>query len=147
MQDIPHKIFPSDSVEEAPRVLLVDDEEEILRSFSRMLRSCDLQTAQGGAVAIQILEKRTDFDVVILDLMMPQTDGPAVLSWIQEHAPHLFDRVILVTAGAFTQRSFAFLTSWKGIVLEKPIRLNTIRRQVAQLFHRSKRSKSADFVA
>ncbi len=120
-----------------PRVLIIDDKVEILRSFSRMLRSCDVENAQGGAAAIEILEKKSNFDVVVLDLMMPLVDGQAVLAWMQEHAPHLRERVVLVTAGAFTERAITFLSSWTGVVLEKPVPLNTMRKQVAHLFHTS----------
>ena len=42
-------------------------------------------------------------------------------------------RRTLITAGAFTQRSRAFLSLWKGEVLEKPIAVSTLREKVKKV--------------
>jgi|GEM_PF-1930907 len=118
------------------RVLIIDDEPEILRAFARMLRTCDVRCAEGGREGLEVLQDTDDFDVVVLDLMMPDVDGERVLQWMRDHAPHLVGKVLLITAGAFTQRSQAFLSTWAGDVLEKPIAVSTMRKKVQKVLRR-----------
>jgi CheY-like chemotaxis protein len=66
----------------AQKVLLVDDEPEILRLFVRMLSSSErpltLLQAMDGHRALQLMRARKP-DLVLLDLVMPQMDGFQVL--------------------------------------------------------------------
>ena len=62
------------------RVLVVDDEPVILSIFSRFIKRAGhmVDTASGGAEALEKL-RNTDYDVVLLDWMMPEVPGAAVL--------------------------------------------------------------------
>jgi CheY-like chemotaxis protein len=64
------------------QVLLVDDEQEALRLFSRMLSSTETQyqvlRAMSGRQALDLLRERRP-DVILLDLIMPGMDGFQVL--------------------------------------------------------------------
>ncbi len=63
------------------RVLLVDDEQEVLRLFSRMLSATGdykVLWASSGLQALDLLRKRRP-DVMLLDLIMPGMDGFQVL--------------------------------------------------------------------
>ena len=64
------------------KILLVDDEPEILRLFIRMLsssgRSYQVLQASNGVRALQLMRSRKP-DMVILDLVMPEMDGFQVL--------------------------------------------------------------------
>lgn len=81
----------SDATEGAPKsakLLLVDDEENILRSLKRVLRRepWELTTASSGdeALAAMAAEK---FDLVISDARMPSMDGPTLLAEIRRKYP------------------------------------------------------------
>jgi CheY-like chemotaxis protein len=54
------------------RILIVDDDEVVRRSYLRSLQSvdCNVAAASDGEEALQTMEKNT-FDVVLLDLRMP----------------------------------------------------------------------------
>lgn len=69
-------------------LLLVDDEENILRSLQRVLRKepYDIQTASSGEEALTLLEGQK-FDLVISDARMPGMDGPTLLSEIKKRWP------------------------------------------------------------
>lgn len=69
-------------------LLLVDDEENILRSLQRTLRNQPYRifTAQGSAAALEILENE-DIDLVISDSRMPDMDGPTLLTEVQRRWP------------------------------------------------------------
>jgi DNA-binding response OmpR family regulator len=60
------------------RILIVDDEPDILWSLSLLLeRAYDVTTAEDGATALHALAEGP-YDAVILDLMMPGMDGAAL---------------------------------------------------------------------
>jgi DNA-binding response OmpR family regulator len=63
----------------AKRVLLVDDDVDILESLALILEdSYEVRRAQNGLEALEEVE-RGDIDVVVLDLMMPVLDGEGFL--------------------------------------------------------------------
>ena len=77
------------------RVLLVDDEENILRSLRRVLRRepYDIVTAESGEAAIDVLEKER-IDLIISDARMPGMDGPTLLSTARRRWPWMV-RILL----------------------------------------------------
>lgn len=71
-----------------PRILLVDDEENILNSLRRVLRSepYSVQIANGGEQALQMLREQP-VDLIISDARMPGMDGATLLAEVQKHWP------------------------------------------------------------
>ena len=58
------------------RILVVDDEPAILRSMKSLLRhDHDVELADGGRAAIELLKHDIGFDLVLCDLNMPDVDG------------------------------------------------------------------------
>lgn len=78
-------------------ILAVDDEETILQPLSRVLEIEDyyVNTAEDGRVAINMLQT-LPFDIVLLDIMMPNLGGIEVLKFIKDQ--HLDTEVIMLTA-------------------------------------------------
>ncbi|MEA2063291.1 MAG: response regulator [Gemmatimonadota bacterium] len=70
------------------RVLVVDDEKELLGTVKRILKieGIDAQTAEGPFEALEILAE-SGFDVVITDIRMPKMDGVRLISRIKELYP------------------------------------------------------------
>jgi len=62
------------------RVLLVDDEEELVSTLGERfsLRGIEADAVMTGVDALDLIQKK-DFDVVILDIKMPGMDGLQVL--------------------------------------------------------------------
>ncbi|MHC8301513.1 HD domain-containing phosphohydrolase [Pseudomonas sp. ZS1P83] len=71
-----------------PKVLLVDDEESILNSLRRLLRSqpYELLLATSGAQALEIMEQHA-IDLVMTDARMPNMDGATLLAHIHRLYP------------------------------------------------------------
>lgn len=70
------------------RILLVDDEVNLLQAFQRNLRGrYELVTATGGQAAIEQLQKNGPFAMVVSDMQMPDVDGMQVLSAARKIAP------------------------------------------------------------
>ena len=68
-------------------IMVIDDEQEILRLLKRTLEpeGCDVATANGGVSAFLLMEERRP-DLVILDIMMPGLDGFRVLELIRQRS-------------------------------------------------------------
>ncbi len=67
------------------RVLIVDDEKNIRDLCARILSSRDYETAaaSGGKEALERLSKE-EYDLLLIDLMMPEMDGLAVIHSLRE---------------------------------------------------------------
>ena len=77
-------------------VLVVDDDEGVRLSYLRSLEGarCDVEAVPDGNEALQAME-RNAFDLVMLDLRMPGTDGMTVLRTIKEKWPE--SEVVVIT--------------------------------------------------
>jgi CheY-like chemotaxis protein len=69
----------------APRVLIVDDDEALARTFVRALEGadCDVRWARDGADAERALET-VAFDVIVSDISMPGMNGIELLQAIRQ---------------------------------------------------------------
>jgi len=70
------------------KVLVVDDNEVVRLSLLRSLQNTNrsVRLASGGAEAIRLLEQEP-FDIVLLDLRMPEMDGLSFLKILKQRWP------------------------------------------------------------
>jgi len=82
------------------RILVVDDDAAILRLVSTILRRerYHVDTASGGKEALSKIEL-TQYDVVVLDLMMPEVSGLDVLRRLNVRFPEI-KCVVLMSAAS-----------------------------------------------
>jgi DNA-binding NtrC family response regulator len=111
------------------RILLVDDEQSICESLSKILRAENYEVvlAENGQQAIQKhgVER---IDLLLLDLNMPVSNGWATLEWLAEVNPLL--PVIIIT-GRANQRALAEKAGVDALMekpLDVPLLLQTIRK-------------------
>lgn len=78
------------------KVLLVDDEEDYVRTMAERMEMRDVgsRVALSGEEALRMLEDETP-DVMVLDLRMPGIDGMEVLERVKKEHPHV--EVIILT--------------------------------------------------
>ena len=113
------------------RVLIVDDEEQILKAISRDLSRAgyDCLTTNGGAGAKRAIANQDDaFDVILCDLMMPEVDGLDVLRYANAQprpAP-----VIILTAYGTVSAAVAAMKLGAVDFLEKPSSPEAIRAAI-----------------
>jgi CheY-like chemotaxis protein len=83
------------------RILVVDDTRENVLLLRTMLerRGIEVDYAYDGASALQLLDQHR-FDVMLLDIMMPNMDGLEVLDRVRSNPQLATLPVILVTAKA-----------------------------------------------
>ena len=71
-----------------PKVLLVDDEEQIVKSFQRRLRQeLEMDIAISGKEGLKTLQDKGPYAVVVSDFRMPEMDGIAFLKRVREASP------------------------------------------------------------
>lgn len=67
------------------KVLLVDDEPNILQAFKRHLRNrYELELAVGPQAAMEAIKTQGPFAVVVSDMQMPEVSGVELLRWVRE---------------------------------------------------------------
>jgi DNA-binding response OmpR family regulator len=81
------------------KILVVDDEERVCKSVSKILsrKGYTVDDAMSVADALKKMQN-TPFDLVITDLMMPKTSGMELLQIIRDHYPEL--DVVMITGYA-----------------------------------------------
>ena len=86
------------TTDDRKRILLVDDDPEIVESMRTVLEANGYQTlvARDGNQGLAMVE-REDPDLVILDMMMPKRSGFLVLEWLRRNR-RVPTRVIMITA-------------------------------------------------
>lgn len=71
------------------RVLLVDDDTNVLQGFRRHLhRTYDLTLALGAREAIEFLAEPEPFAVIVSDMQMPDISGVELLAMVPKYNPH-----------------------------------------------------------
>lgn len=115
---------------ERPKILVVDDELGPRESLRMILRDdYEAMTAANGKEAIALLGT-TEFDLVILDIRMPDINGTDLLKIVKEKAPST--EVIMITAYASVDTATKALREGALDYLIKPFELSTVRDIVAK---------------
>jgi lipid-A-disaccharide synthase len=109
------------------KILVVDDDENILNLERTILeqKGFDVTGANGGAEALRLLADQA-FDLVLLDVMMPEVDGFAVCRKIKED-PRLKDMpVIFLTAKGGGEALAEGFESGAVMYINKPFTANKL---------------------
>ena len=70
------------------KVLLVDDEANVLSAYRRQLRKrFDIETAEGAAEGLACLKEKGPFAVIVSDMTMPGMNGIALLEAVMAKSP------------------------------------------------------------
>jgi diguanylate cyclase (GGDEF)-like protein len=85
--------------EQPPTLMIVDDEPDLLRILETMLQEDGYRvvSASNGPEALTLAQKQS-FDLIILDLLLPDLDGFAVLGALRARAATALTPIILLSA-------------------------------------------------
>jgi len=123
------------------RVLLIDDEIFLLRTISRLMKiwGYDVDILESGLETIQWIEKSVSeenmYDIVFVDINMPEINGLAVLKDIKEQFPNL----LCVVMTGFTDKKLKFSAFEAGCdnYMQKPFAPNELRVVIEDTIEKS----------
>ena len=121
-QRIIAKLRDTDEVLEGKRVLLVDDDMRNAFALSRVLsrRGVDVTKADNGQRALEILAE-SEFDLILMDIMMPVMDGYETIMRIREQPELQYVPIIALTAKAMREDREKCLRVGASDYLTKPV--------------------------
>lgn len=105
------------------RALCVEDESSIGGLVEHVLRTnlrIHVDTAQNGLVALEMIESRPPYDLIIVDYKMPKMDGGELYRQIERRRPDLLSRVLFITGDTLSESTLGFIASTGRRFLEKP---------------------------
>ncbi len=117
------------------RILVVDDEASARYTLTEILRleGYEVDDAPNGKLALQRLAQK-DYDVVLLDIIMPELSGLEVLAQLDNVAPDV--EVILLTAHSSVDSAIAALRHGAADYLLKPANPKEILQAVGKALKR-----------
>lgn len=113
------------------RVLVADDERLMAEMLEEMLRADGMlvETAHTGKEALEKFRSR-DFDLVLLDLRMPEMHGLQVLQEMKKEDPNI--PVIVITAYGSVDNAVEALKIGAYDFITKPFKIEELRNAVAR---------------
>jgi PAS domain S-box-containing protein len=110
------------------RILIVDDEEMIIRILTRILgKEHEVVATVDARKALALCVAGEKFDLILCDLMMPVMTGMELHSEISLLSPEQAKAMIFVTGGAFTEKTRSFLSDTPKEHIEKPFDAANLR--------------------
>jgi len=120
------------------RILIVDDESELRKSVASILNNTlpdftfEVDEAGTGAEALNLVHSK-NYDLILMDVKMPEMNGLEALTSIKEHDPRTF--VVLMTAHSNLQDAVSAIKEGAYDYLEKPVApeqlISIVRQAVA----------------
>lgn len=122
---------------EAIRVLIVDDEDDFRDTIVKRLKVRKLQAtgASSGAAALALL-KEQEFDVMVLDVKMPDMNGVDTLKAAKQIAPEV--EVIMLTGHASMEFGMKGMQLGAFDYIMKPAPINELLDTITQAYNKKK---------
>lgn len=115
-------------------VLVVDDEASLRSLLIEVfgVLGHQVETAATGQEAITKLEQQA-YDLITLDLRLPDISGQDIWRWILKRNPDLAPRVVFMTGDTMSAETQEFLQGTGRPVLTKPLTMEGIHRAVDEI--------------
>ena len=122
-----------------PRVLVVDDEKLIVKGirFSLEQDGMEVDCAYDGEEAVE-LAKKTEYDIVLLDVMLPKLDGYEVCQAIREFSDM---PIIMLTAKGGDMDKILGLEYGADDYISKPFNILEVKAGIKAIIRRSSKNK------
>ncbi len=117
------------------RVLIVDDEEELVRAFRKKLsrEGFAVFTAATGGEALAMVKEHS-FDVCVLDIRLPDVDGVKLLEMLKEVEPNL--EIVMLTGHASIDTAIQSMKRGAYDYLSKPCKLSELSSVISKAYEK-----------
>jgi len=121
------------------KILLVEDEEKVAGFISKGLEEegYDVEIAYNGRTGLELLSERS-YDIVLLDLMIPEVDGLELLGNIR--AWGIDTPVLIITAKTSKEDVIKGLDAGSDDYLTKPFSFDELLARIRALLRRSQKA-------
>ncbi|WP_462270148.1 response regulator [Desulfobacter sp.] len=111
------------------KVLIIDDEQDFTQALAERMttRGMTVSTSSSAIEGLKNVEEHS-FDVVVLDLQMPEMDGIETLKVLKKKKPEL--QVILLTGHATVEKGIEAMKLGAMDLLEKPADMTTLTEKI-----------------
>ncbi len=111
---------------ETAKILVIEDEAEVRESYKDMfaLFGHEVEAVSNGREGLSLINK-TDYDVVVTDLNMPEMDGLEVLRYIKKRKPYI--EVIVITGFATLENAIQAMKVGAYDYFTKPVDIDHVR--------------------
>ncbi len=118
------------------KILLIEDNKDISQMLCDFLarENFEITLKDNGEKAIKALQEDANFDLILTDLLMPQSDGFDVLFYLKEHDINI--PTIVISGGGVTVSSGDTLKSVDSLAtmtIPKPLDLDLLLNSITQL--------------
>jgi signal transduction histidine kinase/CheY-like chemotaxis protein len=121
-------------ITERLRVLLLDDDELILRSMHRSLSPhFECQTSVDARKALSLLESDGEFDAVVSDVVMPEMNGLEFWTHLGLSHPNLALRTVFISGGITSEALRVRVTDTGRPCLLKPVDMSELIRTIRRV--------------
>lgn len=116
-------------------ILVVDDDPVFVGFVEDVLKEegYRVTTATSGIAALELVGA-APFDLILIDIRMPELDGPGFFRELQVRDPELARRVMFMTGGAVEPAVAELLFSLRVPYLRKPLPVAELRAAVRRFF-------------
>jgi two-component system response regulator PilR (NtrC family) len=114
------------------RILVIDDEPVVVDVLRTLLESQGfvVESGKDAAECRRMIESDASWDVLLLDVMLPDADGMQVLEWVRETRPAL--AVVMITAHGTVENAVTAMKTGAFHFVTKPFKNDEVRMIVAQ---------------
>ena len=116
------------------QVLVVDDYPELASLVGEILadEGASVVPANNGAAALSLIALMR-FDLMVLDLGMPQPDGLKIIELLRATAPGLLRRTLVLTGMKYDRNAMALLKRLRVPCLLKPFQIEDLVDRVSRM--------------
>ena len=132
---------------EKARLLVIDDNKNLVEMIKEYFESKPtvkvVYTAQDGEEGVRLIDKKKDeFDIILLDLIMPNKDGLAVLEYINDKK---VDKKVIVLTSYNTQDMIRKVSELgTSYFLLKPFELSDLEEKINYVISNTGKGESID---
>jgi two-component system phosphate regulon response regulator OmpR len=121
-------------MEKSPHVLVVDDEAQMLEIIREALEGCGYRVDTVSNCRDALAQVRSiPYELVILDLLLPDMNGFVLSQELVRVRPRLKDRILFISAVLFGQHTVEHLKAMGAGFLSKPFETDSLVQVVNRI--------------
>ena len=117
------------------RILVIDDEVSLVDLVGLFLtkEGYQVEKISDSQEGLKLLDK-TQFDLIFLDIKMPQISGREFYQIVRERLPEMSGRIVFLTGDVASRTTQTFIEGTGNICLKKPFTLKEIQDVLIRFF-------------